>query len=180
MCDHRNVLYATVHGSRRTDICPLRGCAVETFRQRCPRCEYERSVSMTERSFQSGSWERRYRHGTCALTQQVYDACLAAYAWFGWRHAGRNLEIVVVHCRDPGWESWHVELCGSLLEVDLPVATSRLSEFDALAQALGRAEDLAIRLLGPFVGDDDAAALDNYLAGSLPADADLVLAPLLA
>ena len=183
MCDHRNVQFDTVAGSRRTDQCPLRGCEAESFRQRCSRCGYERTVSMTATSFEAGSWERRYRRGTCPLTRQVHAACLAAYEWFGWPAApGHPLNINVVHRRDPGSEAWRVELCGSLLEADLTVATSRLSEFDALAQALGRAEDLSIRLLGPIVSDEDTAALDACLAGEQPvgADADTLLEPLLA
>lgn len=166
MCDHRNVLYETVAGTRRTDTCPLRGCEVETFRQRCPRCGYTRTVLMTATSFEAGSWERRYDDGTEPLTRQVHAACLAAYKWFGWLPApNQTLNLNIVHRQDPGAEAWRVELCGSQLEIDLPVAISRLSEFEALALALGRAEDLAIRLLGPIAAGEDAAALDVCLAG---------------
>ena len=165
MCDHRNVRYATVAGSRRTDICPLRGCEVQTFRQICPRCRCERAVTMTDTSFAAGNWERRYRDGTCTLTRLAHAACLEAYKWFGWRAGpNRRLSLIVVHVRNPGSESWRVELCGSQLDVDRQVATSRLSEFDALARALGRAEDLAIRLLGPVVSDEDDEVLDAFLA----------------
>ena len=166
-CDHRHIDYVPVADSYRTGICPLTGREGQTYRQRCPRCDYERTVMTTASSFATGYWSRRFDAGTSGWAQHLWTACEEEYRRCGWATGAEPLRLAVVHTEHPPTSSWRVELCGSVLATNLPLAISRSSEIDALRRAQARTEDLTAMLVVPLrLGTAERTALiDAYLAG---------------